>query len=195
MKTKEGLQYTVFYLTIDMFAQETNCAKADQYAKSVTKWVNVKMFIVLQVKWNSVFNNFLRYDTKAILNYLQIGIAILREMLNLGDDELPDDPSNLIVPLQFNSSEYEERMEKLFTKFESLYKTKSGKHRQKYTDHICTLTAILNAVPENEDKSHDARINVQGTHFLLSKNRLRPTVTYLFRFIQSMETTVLSCTH
>lgn len=180
--------------------QEAVCVNCPSNAQG--KWAAAKMDIVFQVCCCRVLHglftpcldaNFLLFFF--LLCVIQIGLAFLRETVDLVGDELPEDPSDLVLPAQISVLAYEDKIEQIFTLQEEVYDTESGEPSDLYETHIRTLTdniteSVAAGAKGKKNAPKKKMLSKQKVYELLSENRLKLVVNQLIHFVQTMETTV-----
>lgn len=123
---------------------------------------------------------------------MQIGLSILREMINLEGDALPEDPADFVIPSQISVAAYRNKIEALLEKHKSYYiEEETGDLHVKYPHHLEALVAGVvdeeNATGKSKRGAKKAVLNGRKVYELLEEHRLAVFTQSIVKFIQSVE--------
>ena len=123
---------------------------------------------------------------------MQIGLSVLREIINLEHDTLPEDPAEFVIPNQISVAAYRNKVEALLEKHRSYYiEEETGDLHAKFPHHLEDL--VTNVVHEetangkNKRGAKKAVLNGRKVYELLEEHRVNVFTQSIVKFIQSVE--------
>ena len=131
----------------------------------------------------------------------QIGLSILREVVDLEGDNLPEDLSGFSIPSQISVAAYRNKIVALREKYENYYTVEeTGDQHAKYGQHY---EQLVDGVVDNEDADKGAKkpkrgpkkavLNKEKVYDLLDEHRVATFTDHIVKFIQSVEEKVHHC--
>jgi len=187
---------------------------SEQVTRRYNEFYLVSAFITSEADWDqsslgdllSAIDDLEKNNTHAGLKHkffitkldiiFQIGLSVLREIINLEHDALPEDPAEFVIPNQISVAAYRNKIEALLEKHRSYYiEEETGDLHAKFPHHLEDL--VTNVVQEENANGKSKRgakkavLNGRKVYELLEEHRVNVFTQSIVKFIQSVEEKVL----